>query len=289
MIPGHSEYWSREEFHGFKAARDAGVNIASFSANTAYWKVRYEDGGRTLVCYKTVQGDGSGGSGRVTRQRLGPGRPGRHGRRRARPRRAARARPTTSPRTPPRPSATTARPPATRTRRRAAASGPDMPENQLFGVMYVGDNDSAQLPARPSRPANADGEFAGDRIWRSTGLPTNATTTIGDGHRRLGVGRGPDPGAVPRAPARGRQAAEPHHRRRRDDPELAPGRGPRSAPHVPPAASPAPSTRSSTRRPAARSCSPAAPTSGPGASPTRTTPRIQQATYNVFSDMGVQP
>ena len=43
-IPGHSEYWSREQFLGFKAARDAGVNIASFSANTAYWKVRYENG-----------------------------------------------------------------------------------------------------------------------------------------------------------------------------------------------------------------------------------------------------
>ena len=47
VIPGHSEYWSREQFLGFKAARDAGVNIASFSANTAYWKVRYENGART--------------------------------------------------------------------------------------------------------------------------------------------------------------------------------------------------------------------------------------------------
>ena len=73
MISGHSEYWSLEEFNNFKAARDAGVNIASFSANTAYWKVRYEDGGRTLVCYKTVQGDGSGGSG--SRQRRTTGAP----------------------------------------------------------------------------------------------------------------------------------------------------------------------------------------------------------------------
>ena len=71
VIPGHSEYWSREQFNSFKAARDAGVNIASFSANTAYWKVRYENGNRTMVCYKTVQGDGSGGSGRVSAQRLG--------------------------------------------------------------------------------------------------------------------------------------------------------------------------------------------------------------------------
>ena len=72
VIPGHSEYWSREQFLNFKAARDAGVNIASFSANTAYWKVRYENGTRTMVCYKTVQGDGSGGSGRVTPNDQGP-------------------------------------------------------------------------------------------------------------------------------------------------------------------------------------------------------------------------
>ena len=47
VVSGHSEYWSLEEFNNFKAARDAGVNIASFCANTAYWKVRYEDSGRT--------------------------------------------------------------------------------------------------------------------------------------------------------------------------------------------------------------------------------------------------
>ena len=59
VISGHDEYWSEAEMNGFKAARDAGVNIASFSGNTAYWKVRYEDGGRTLVCYKTVEGTSS--------------------------------------------------------------------------------------------------------------------------------------------------------------------------------------------------------------------------------------
>ena len=72
VITGHSEYWSSEEFNGVKAARDAGVNIASFSANTAYWKVRYENGSRRLVCYKTVQGDGSGSSGRVSANDWGP-------------------------------------------------------------------------------------------------------------------------------------------------------------------------------------------------------------------------
>jgi hypothetical protein len=72
VFPGHSEYWSRDHFLNFKAARDAGVNIASFSANTAYWKVRYENGTRRLVCYKTVQGDGSSGSGRVSANDWGP-------------------------------------------------------------------------------------------------------------------------------------------------------------------------------------------------------------------------
>ena len=61
----------RADATAFKAARDAGVNIASFSGNTAYWKVRYEDGGRTLVCYKTVEGAGSTGSGADGAERLG--------------------------------------------------------------------------------------------------------------------------------------------------------------------------------------------------------------------------
>ncbi len=92
VISGHSEYWSKGQFDGVKAARDAGVNIASFSANTAYWKVRYEDGERTLVCYKTVEGGGSSGSRRDQRQRLGPGRIAGHRRRRARRRRRRRHR-----------------------------------------------------------------------------------------------------------------------------------------------------------------------------------------------------
>ena len=60
VISGHDEYWSEAEMNGYKAARNAGVNIASFSGNTAYWKIRYEDGGRTLVCYKAVEGTKEG-------------------------------------------------------------------------------------------------------------------------------------------------------------------------------------------------------------------------------------
>ena len=69
VISGHSEYWSLAQLNGFLAARNAGINIASFSANTAYWKVRYEDKNRTLVCYKTVEGSGSEGTG-TARQKL---------------------------------------------------------------------------------------------------------------------------------------------------------------------------------------------------------------------------
>ena len=54
-----------------------------------------------------------------------------------------------------------------------------MPENQLLGNMYYGAELSAgafplQIPA-----ANASGHYAGDRIWRNTGISTSGTTTIG--------------------------------------------------------------------------------------------------------------
>ncbi|MEA2359025.1 MAG: hypothetical protein QOI62_2285 [Solirubrobacteraceae bacterium] len=52
IVAGHDEYWSKEQFDGFEAARDAGVNLAFFGGNTAYWQVRYEDAGRTIVSYR---------------------------------------------------------------------------------------------------------------------------------------------------------------------------------------------------------------------------------------------
>ena len=55
---GHDEYWSMAQRDGFEAARDAGTNVAFIAANTALWQVRYEDDGRTMVCYKeTVEED----------------------------------------------------------------------------------------------------------------------------------------------------------------------------------------------------------------------------------------
>jgi hypothetical protein len=56
---GHDEYWSAEQRANVDAARDAGVNLAFFSGNEAYWKTRWENSTdlsgtpyRTLVCYK---------------------------------------------------------------------------------------------------------------------------------------------------------------------------------------------------------------------------------------------
>ena len=49
---GHDEYWSHEQFDGFEAARDAGINLAFFGGNTAVWQVRYEDRERTVVSYR---------------------------------------------------------------------------------------------------------------------------------------------------------------------------------------------------------------------------------------------
>src|SRR5205807_1457055 len=56
---GHDEYWSAAQRANVEAARDAGVHLAFFSGNEAFWKTRWEasvDGSntayRTLVCYK---------------------------------------------------------------------------------------------------------------------------------------------------------------------------------------------------------------------------------------------
>ena len=62
MPVGHDEYWSGAQRTNVEAARAAGVNIAIFSGNHAFWKTRWEtsiDGTgtpyRTLVCYKETE------------------------------------------------------------------------------------------------------------------------------------------------------------------------------------------------------------------------------------------
>ncbi len=60
---GHDEYWSADQRANVEAARDSGVNLAFWSGNECYWKVRWEssiDGNgqayRTMVCYKETWG-----------------------------------------------------------------------------------------------------------------------------------------------------------------------------------------------------------------------------------------
>jgi len=58
---GHDEYWSGEQRLHVEAARDAGVHLHFWSGNEVYWKVRWEaspvDGAtmRTMVVYKESQ------------------------------------------------------------------------------------------------------------------------------------------------------------------------------------------------------------------------------------------
>ncbi|MCB0095141.1 MAG: hypothetical protein KDE46_05435, partial [Caldilineaceae bacterium] len=56
---GHDEYWSRNQRRNVEAARAAGVHLAFFSGNEVFWKIRWEpsvDGAdeeyRTMVVYK---------------------------------------------------------------------------------------------------------------------------------------------------------------------------------------------------------------------------------------------
>ena len=56
---GHDEYWSGGQRANVEAARDAGVNLAFFSGNDVFWKIRWEPSTdasatpyRTLVTYK---------------------------------------------------------------------------------------------------------------------------------------------------------------------------------------------------------------------------------------------
>lgn len=55
---GHDEYWSWQMRRNVESARDAGVSLGFFSANTCYWQIRFEpsritgDINRTIIAYK---------------------------------------------------------------------------------------------------------------------------------------------------------------------------------------------------------------------------------------------
>lgn len=52
VIVGHSEYWSAREREQIERFVDRGGNLAIFSGNTCFWKVRWDNRGRTLICHK---------------------------------------------------------------------------------------------------------------------------------------------------------------------------------------------------------------------------------------------
>ncbi len=52
LLVGHSEYWSAQGRSALTAFVEGGGNLAVFSGNTCYWKVRWEDAGQTLVAHK---------------------------------------------------------------------------------------------------------------------------------------------------------------------------------------------------------------------------------------------
>jgi len=55
ISPSHDEYISSNMRAAMLAARDAGVGVFFGGANAVFWRVRYENGGHVLVCYKTSQ------------------------------------------------------------------------------------------------------------------------------------------------------------------------------------------------------------------------------------------
>jgi hypothetical protein len=57
MTAGHDEYWTNTMRNAFDAAREHGVNLGFMGANTGYWQMRYENGRRTIVEYRTADRD----------------------------------------------------------------------------------------------------------------------------------------------------------------------------------------------------------------------------------------
>src|SRR5439155_24707629 len=49
---GHDEYWSREMRAQVDAFVDGGGNVAFFSANVCWFKVRFDSQNRVMTCYK---------------------------------------------------------------------------------------------------------------------------------------------------------------------------------------------------------------------------------------------
>ena len=144
MSSGHDEYWSGTQRTNVEAARNAGVNLAFFSGNEAFWRTRWEasiDGsqtaGRTLVSYKDTHYN-----------------------------------------TPVDPVEWTG---TWRDPRFGTSTGAGNPENSLTGQFFLVNSGSADIKI----PA----QFAGMRLWRNTAaakLTGTQSLTLGSGLDTLG-------------------------------------------------------------------------------------------------------
>ena len=205
-IAGHSEYWTKGMFDNVAAARDAGTHIASFSANTSYWRVRYEDQRRTLVCFKTTQGIGSDapddgrdgvndfgpldpdGAGPGSTGRGGPFDPlgpnGRAGDDDDRPEYATTTfrDPGAAPGTPSAPDGVGSAPQTAFTDRSFEGLGRvgiNRPENSLWGVLFVGGDSEVSYPLQVPAGDGDGGEFGAHPAWRHTKLANLEGRSIG--------------------------------------------------------------------------------------------------------------
>lgn len=57
VINGHDEYWSAGMRDSVETFVRKGGNLAVFAGNTAWWQIRLEDGGRTMVCHRDAAAD----------------------------------------------------------------------------------------------------------------------------------------------------------------------------------------------------------------------------------------
>jgi hypothetical protein len=57
LSAGHDEYWTKEMRDHLEAFVIEGGNAAFFSGNVSFWQARFEDAGRTLVCYRDAVED----------------------------------------------------------------------------------------------------------------------------------------------------------------------------------------------------------------------------------------
>jgi hypothetical protein len=54
LVAGHDEYWTSGMRDAFDAALAQGTNLAFLGSNEGYWRIKYEDGGRTVFGYKSL-------------------------------------------------------------------------------------------------------------------------------------------------------------------------------------------------------------------------------------------